>query len=175
MSSTSPDTETSCRKKIVIFVLFFPGILLGSIFLYLCLCVVPPYFYFRWLMERDLNKMYLAEGIRLSGSVLERATSTSSGTHGNYTAYYVKVLYEAPDGGIYVKNFKVTEDKESLENIQLIILPHYPASAIQYSTIDPLEKWMPDKWFTIDTDQFMKLFLSFVTVFGFNICVPWNM
>jgi len=126
-------------------------------------------------MERDLNKMYLAEGIRLSGSVLERATSTSSGTHGNYTAYYVKVLYEAPDGGIYVKNFKVTEDKESLENIQLIILPHYPASAIQYSTIDPLEKWMPDKWFTIDTDQFMKLFLSFVTVFGFNICVPWNM
>lgn len=73
---------------------------------------------------------------------------------------------------MYVKNFEVTEDKQSLTNIQLIILPQYPASAIQYSTIDPLEKWMPfdtEKWFTIDTRQLYIVILSFLWTFVYNI------
>lgn len=89
-------------------------------------------------MEKDLNKLYLAEGIRLSGSVLERATHTSSGDGGCYTLYHVKVLYEASGGRMYVKNCAVTGDKLAQTNIQLIVLPQYPASAIQYSRVDPL-------------------------------------
>jgi hypothetical protein len=83
--------------------------------------------------------LYLAEGIRLSGSVLEQWTST----YGNSRppSYHVIVLYEAPGGGMYVKNFKATRYEQFQANIQLIILPQYPASAIQYSTIDPLKQW----------------------------------
>lgn len=93
-------------------------------------------------MEKDLNKLYLAEGIRLSGSVLEPATHTSSIVNVNgdrYTLYHIKVLYEAPGGGMYVKNCAVTGDKLAETNIQLIVLPQYPASAIQYSRVDPLD------------------------------------
>jgi hypothetical protein len=128
--------------------------------------------------------MYLAKGIHLSGSVLERWTSTSDGTHGPITpSYRVKVLYEAPGGGMYVKNFKVTQYEQSLENIQLIILPQYPASAILYSTIDPLAQWMPFevvKWFTIGTverftidpaDQFEKMFFLFMWIFLSNFAI----
>jgi hypothetical protein len=134
-------------------------------------------------MERDLNKLYLAEGIRLSGSILEQWTSNSNSEFGTITYYHVKVLYEAPGGGMYVKNFKVTQYEQSLENIQLIILPQYPASAILYSTIDPLAQWMPFevvKWFTIGTverftidpaDQFEKMFFLFMWIFLSNFAI----
>jgi len=80
--------------------------------------------------------MYLTEGIRLSGSVLEQSIWIDG--HG----LHVKVLYESPGGGMYVKNLGVTTfyEKQQL-NTQLIVLPQYPASAIQYSTIDPLKQW----------------------------------
>ena len=171
MSSTSPDTETSCSKKtVVLSILCIPFI---PIIFFLGAFLVGPYLYFELLMKRDLNEMYLAKGIRLSGSVLEQWTTTSIVENsGPTTSFNVKVLYEAPGGGMYVKNFEVTEDKQSLTNIQLIILPQYPASAIQYSTIDPLEKWMPfdtEKWFTIDTRQLYIVILSFLWTFVYNI------
>eukprot|EP00979_Chaetoceros_neogracilis_P015946 scaffold6710_cov267-Chaetoceros_neogracile.AAC.8 len=178
MSSIWPYTEISSGKMktvlLLLFILLFPAIF------YLGLCLVGPYVYFSWLMERDLNSIYLAEGICLSGSVLEQWTSTNT-----ITSYHIKVLYEAPGGGMYVKNFKVTGEKQYLiyqlqptqyqlaqTSIQLIVLPQYPASAIQYSRVDPLEQWTPidtEKWFTIDTHQLFHVLLSFIWVFGYNI------
>ena len=40
---------------------------------------------------------------------------------------------------MFIKKFTVTRYEQSLTNIKLIILP-------QYSTIDPLEQWMPIEW-----------------------------
>eukprot|EP00979_Chaetoceros_neogracilis_P003171 scaffold541_cov253-Chaetoceros_neogracile.AAC.1 len=91
MASTSADTETSCGKKTVVpnpftnrhgitmsscskksVVLSILCILLFPAIIYLGPFLVGPYVYFMWLMERDLKNMYLAEGIRLSGSILEQ-------------------------------------------------------------------------------------------------------
>ncbi|OEU23141.1 hypothetical protein FRACYDRAFT_233309 [Fragilariopsis cylindrus CCMP1102] len=147
MSFTSPDTETSCSKMNA--VAWYIAIVILSMFLFYptIFFLGGPYCYFIWLlMEKDLNKLYLAEGIRLSGSVLERPTHTSSISIGcdSYTVYQAKVLYEAPGGGMYVKNCAVvTGDKLAQTNIELIVLPQYPASAIQYSRVDPLGDRLP--------------------------------
>jgi hypothetical protein len=170
------DTETSCSKKIVVLlsicILFYPALLLMGTIGILSFFFAGPYFYFRFLMKRDLNKMYLTEGIRLSGSVLEQSIWIDG--HG----LHVKVLYESPGGGMYVKNLGVTTfyEKQQL-NTQLIVLPQYPASAIQYSPIDPLEQWMPIatvKWLRIDTHELLHMGLTFISVFVWNIfCMSW--
>jgi len=170
------DTETSCSKKIVVLlsicILFYPALLLMGTIGILSFFFAGPYFYFRCLMKRDLNKMYLTEGIRLSGSVLEQSIWIDG--HG----LHVKVLYESPGGGMYVKNLGVTTfyEKQQL-NTQLIVLPQYPASAIQYSPIDPLEQWMPIatvKWLRIDTHELLHMGLTFISVFVWNIfCMSW--
>jgi hypothetical protein len=141
MSSTLPDTVAHYfwMMKLVAIVIF-----VAIFFIPAFLFLGGPFCYFIWMLrEKDLNKLYLAEGIRLSGSVLERATHISSGNNcGRYTLYPVKVLYEAPGGGMYVKTCAVTGDKLAQTNIQLILLPQYPASAILYSQVDPLEQWV---------------------------------
>ena len=165
MSFTLPDTETLCSKintvAIVILSIFFfyhTFYFWGSLFFFLG----GPYCYFIWLfLEKDLNELYLAEGIRLSGSVLERPTHTYSINVGcdSYTVYHVKVLYEAPGGGMYVKNCAVTEAKLAQTNIQLIVLPQYPASAILYSRVDPLgDRLPPDKTFLLPLSFVWVLF-----------------
>jgi hypothetical protein len=169
MSSTSPDTETSCRKKIVISILC---ILFSPVIVFLGAILIGPLYYFMFLMKRDLNKMYLAKGIRLSGTVLHQWTNTSEGKDGTITSYHVKVLYEAPGGGMYVKNFEVTQYEQRQANLQLIILPQYPASAIPYFQVDPLEQWMPfatKEWSSGDTQELFHVGFSFFLVSAWNI------
>eukprot|EP00979_Chaetoceros_neogracilis_P005178 scaffold907_cov198-Chaetoceros_neogracile.AAC.15 len=156
MSSTSPE-EISCMHLMkLVAIVIFVAIFFIPAFLFLA----GPYFYFAFFQRKDLNKLYLAEGIRLSGSVLE--SHVTSGNCGRYTLYDVKVLYEAPGGGMYVFYCLLNGDKLAQTNIQLIILPQYPASAIPYFQVDPLGTI--DRLTTGNTS--MWHFVSFLWVLG---------
>jgi hypothetical protein len=127
--------------------------IVGQPFFFCVLCLTSTYFFQEMVITfHALYCKYATEGVRLQGTVIKTWQTNNE----NDTSTYIQVLYQV--GGFrYNKDFRLPKqqqqqqqqqqqpdnDQEAYTDVDLILMPGYPKSAIFYASVENVDPDFP--------------------------------